>query len=69
MADNKPKVKIALENLNVPGTGVRAHNKGDEIPADTPADLKRIHDAGWDDLVANPETKAADKATDPVKEK
>jgi hypothetical protein len=31
--------------------------------------LKRIHDAGWDDLVANPTTKAAEQASDPVKEK
>jgi hypothetical protein len=54
------KVKIALEDLFVPGgQGVRAHSKGDEVAADSPADLKRIHDAGWDDLVANPSTKAA----------
>jgi hypothetical protein len=59
------KVKIALEDLYVPGgQGVRAHSKGDEVPADTDADLKRIDDAGWSDLVTNPQTKAAAKATD-----
>jgi hypothetical protein len=62
------KVKIALEDLFVPGgQGVRAHSKGDEVAADTDADLKRIEDAGWADLVANPSTKAADKAAETVK--
>lgn len=61
------KVKIALEDLFVPGgQGVRAHSKGDEVAADTKADLKRIEKAGWADLVADPEPteSAADEATD-----
>jgi hypothetical protein len=66
VADTKPKVKIALENLNVPGSLVRAHNKGDEVPADTPEDLARIEAAGWGDLVANPSTKAAEAVADPA---
>lgn len=62
------KVKIATENLYAPPGGwAIAHLAGDEVPAETEADLKRIEDAGWADKVANPQTKAA-KAAETVKE-
>lgn len=47
---------IAKEQLFV--DGVLAHNIGDRVPADN---VKRN---GWDELVAKPGTKAAEKAVE-----
>lgn len=51
MTDKNP---IATQPLFI--DGVRAHNPGDEVPADN---VKRH---GWEDSVAGPNTKAAQAA-------
>lgn len=47
---------VALADLYIPGSAVKAHNKGALVP------VVNVEHNGWSDLVAKPDTKAANEA-------